>query len=165
MIYAGNGSPRVVCVRLMSAICLRLACDSISPLLLIPTSCTLWPPTHLWSTVKRACSLLLLSFASLHFSLQIWAWSHWQCVWGSSLFKPLEERRAICNSFKPEHLPERPSASQCMQFVNLIRLQKVTESGEIKLSIWQKRNRVIKLSHLYMLKSAYWSDIYLWWDN
>lgn len=66
--------------------------------------------------------------------------SFWQCVWGSSLVKPLEERRAICNSFKPEHLPERPSASQCMQFVNLIRLQKVTESGEIKLSIWPNWN-------------------------
>lgn len=66
--------------------------------------------------------------------------SFWQSVWGSSLVKPSEERRAICNSFKPEHLPERPSASQCMQFVNLIRPQNVTQSGEIKLSIWQKGN-------------------------
>lgn len=107
--------------------------------LFIPTSCTLWPPTHLWSTVKelalcrRSASLCKPSLLAPDLGLESLSVSFWQSVWGSSLVKLLEEREDpfVIYSNEKNWLLQ---PSQYMQVVNLNKLKRVMESGEINLS-------------------------------
>lgn len=51
--------------------------------LLFPTSCTLWPPTYLWSAVKRARTPPSLSFNLQTFTSRSRFWARSHSAWAS----------------------------------------------------------------------------------
>lgn len=146
----GDGSPALISVselecmsatRPVSGMRSRLSAAFCA--LLVPTSCTLWPPTRLWSAVKelalrrRSASLCKPSLLTPDLGPESLSVSFWQSVWGSSLVKPPQKREDlfVIHSNQKKKKKNPAEASQYMRFVNLIKQQNVMESGEIKLSL------------------------------